>query len=44
MLATSKYGGDFISAVRKGNIYAVQFHPEKSGGIDLLPSDFLLYV
>jgi len=38
VLATSKYGGDFISAVRKGNIYAVQFHPEKSGvvGLDIV--------
>lgn len=32
VLATSNYGVDFISAVRKSNVYAVQFHPEKSGG------------
>lgn len=32
VLATSNYGIDFISAIRKSNVYAVQFHPEKSGG------------
>ena len=31
ILATTDYGGEFISAVQKGNIVAVQFHPEKSG-------------
>ncbi|MEF3168079.1 MAG: imidazole glycerol phosphate synthase subunit HisF [Deltaproteobacteria bacterium] len=31
VLATTRYGGDFISAVLKGNCAAVQFHPEKSG-------------
>jgi len=29
-LATSYYGVPFISAVRKGNVYGTQFHPEKS--------------
>lgn len=29
-LAVSSYGSDFTSAVRAGNIYGVQFHPEKS--------------
>ncbi len=29
-LAVSNYGGDFTCAVRAGNIYGVQFHPEKS--------------
>lgn len=29
-LAISSYGGDFSSAVCAGNIYGVQFHPEKS--------------
>lgn len=29
-LCTSNYGFDFQSAVRYGNIYGVQFHPEKS--------------
>jgi glutamine amidotransferase len=28
--ATSTYGTDFCSAVHSGNIYGVQFHPEKS--------------
>jgi len=30
VLATSYYGQEFTCAVRKGNIYGVQFHPEKS--------------
>lgn len=36
--ATTDYYGDFACAVRKGNVLAVQFHPEKSGdwGLDLL--------
>jgi glutamine amidotransferase/cyclase len=31
VLATTDYGIPFVSAVRKGNIVATQFHPEKSG-------------
>ncbi len=36
--ATANYGGDFCAAVIKDNIWACQFHPEKSGntGIKLL--------
>ena len=37
-IATSEYGIKFTSAVNEGNIYGVQFHPEKShiNGIKLL--------
>lgn len=30
VLATTHYGVDFVSAVHAGNIYGIQFHPEKS--------------
>jgi imidazole glycerol-phosphate synthase subunit HisH len=30
VVAVSRYGGDFSCAVNAGNIYGVQFHPEKS--------------
>jgi len=38
ILARTDYGGVFASGVRAGNIYGVQFHPEKSHhwGIQLL--------
>jgi imidazole glycerol phosphate synthase glutamine amidotransferase subunit len=28
--ATTKYGAPFVSAVHKGNVWGIQFHPEKS--------------
>ncbi len=30
ILAVTDYGGEFESAVNSGNVYGVQFHPEKS--------------
>jgi glutamine amidotransferase len=30
ILATCNYGYDFVAAIKKGNIFATQFHPEKS--------------
>ncbi|KFK29198.1 hypothetical protein AALP_AA7G102000 [Arabis alpina] len=29
--STCNYGESFISSIRRGNVHAVQFHPEKSG-------------
>ncbi|MFP4062196.1 MAG: imidazole glycerol phosphate synthase subunit HisF [Halochromatium sp.] len=34
-LAETDYGGAFISAVQRGRVAAVQFHPEKSGAAGL---------
>jgi len=31
VVATCKYGTDFVAVLEQKNIYAVQFHPEKSG-------------
>ncbi|PNH00785.1 Imidazole glycerol phosphate synthase hisHF, chloroplastic, partial [Tetrabaena socialis] len=38
VLATTEYGGQFVAAVNRGSVSAVQFHPEKSGatGLDIL--------
>ena len=38
MLAVTDYNGAFASSVRSGNVFGVQFHPEKSHqwGIQLL--------
>nr|VFK57909.1 MAG: glutamine amidotransferase / cyclase [Candidatus Kentron sp. UNK]VFK69722.1 MAG: glutamine amidotransferase / cyclase [Candidatus Kentron sp. UNK] len=35
ILATTDYGSRFVSAVQRGNVAAVQFHPEKSGAAGL---------
>ncbi len=34
-IAETQYGTPFVSAVRKGRICGVQFHPEKSGSLGL---------
>ncbi|KAL4566799.1 hypothetical protein LXL04_030924 [Taraxacum kok-saghyz] len=34
--STCNYGIDFISSVRRGNVHAVQFHPEKNVGLSIL--------
>ncbi|XP_004500096.1 imidazole glycerol phosphate synthase hisHF, chloroplastic [Cicer arietinum] len=33
--STCKYGDEFIASIRRGNVHAVQFHPEKSGDVGL---------
>jgi glutamine amidotransferase len=33
VLATTCYGHDFVSIAGRGNVYGVQFHPEKSQGV-----------
>ena len=38
IMTTTNYGGNFVSGITSSNIYAVQFHPEKShsNGMKLL--------
>ncbi|KAI3898676.1 hypothetical protein MKW98_000789 [Papaver atlanticum] len=33
--STCNYGVDFIASIKRGNVHAVQFHPEKSGDVGL---------
>ncbi|GAB4826030.1 Imidazole glycerol phosphate synthase hisHF, chloroplastic [Ancistrocladus abbreviatus] len=33
--STCHYGDEFIASIRRGNVHAVQFHPEKSGDVGL---------
>jgi len=35
VVASSEYGLEFAAALQKGNLYATQFHPEKSQGIGM---------
>jgi glutamine amidotransferase len=35
ILATTDYGYDFPSVVAKGNVWGIQFHPEKSQDVGL---------
>jgi glutamine amidotransferase len=45
VLATCQYGGEIVAAIRRGNVMATQFHPEKSQvkGLKLL-RNFMNYV
>ena len=38
VISQTKYDLDFVSSINKGNIYGVQFHPEKSqsNGLQIL--------
>ena len=46
ILSITNYGGfEFCSAVKKGNVYGCQFHPEKSGNVGLsIIQDFIKIV
>ncbi len=35
VVATADYGAPFTAAVQRGNVFAAQFHPEKSGEVGL---------
>lgn len=35
VIATAEYGSQLTAAVARGNVYGVQFHPEKSGAVGL---------
>ena len=46
VLATCEYGEVFTAAIKKDNIFATQFHPEKSGkfGINILRKFFTEFI
>lgn len=35
VIATTEYGAELTAAVARGNVYGVQFHPEKSGDVGM---------
>lgn len=35
VIATAEYGAELTAAVRNGNVWGAQFHPEKSGAVGL---------
>lgn len=35
VIATADHGGPFCAALQRGNVFATQFHPEKSGDVGL---------
>ena len=35
VIATAEYGAPLTAAVADGNVYGMQFHPEKSGEVGL---------
>jgi len=35
VIGSTDYGATFASAVQKGNVFGVQFHPERSGPVGL---------
>jgi glutamine amidotransferase len=45
ILATVNYGNDYVAAVQKDNVFAAQFHPEKSqtSGLALMKKFFEFY-
>ena len=44
-IGLTEYGQTFVSAVRRGNVWASQFHPEKSAGLGLkMLENFCRYV